>query len=148
MNCNLYFCLQPSSYLWETSCLIYVVCVSLRIVVSSACCVFVFLHIEYPMLPVSLNCSFCLPLRCSLTCVFVRAYSGVQCMLCCVFGLFYVVLCILCYQFPWNVHVVLPLRYSITFIFYIWTFIVWFHFQLSSSLSPTSHCQVTNTKQS
>jgi hypothetical protein len=44
------------------------------------------------------------------------AYNGVQHMLCCVFVLFFFVLCNLCCQFLWIVHSLLPLRYSLTFI--------------------------------
>jgi hypothetical protein len=42
--------------------------------------------------------------------------SSVQHILCCVFGLFFVVLCKLCCQFLWIVHFRLPLWYSLTFI--------------------------------
>ena len=47
----------------EGSCLIYVICVCLRIVVSNTCCVlyllcFVRLRPVCPMLPVSLDCPF------------------------------------------------------------------------------------------
>ena len=45
----------------ECSCLIYVICVCLRIVLSNTCCVvflFVFLRLVYHMLPVSLDCLF------------------------------------------------------------------------------------------
>ena len=44
------------------------------------------------------------------------AYSGVQSILCCVFVLFFFVLCTLCCQFLWIVNFYLPLRYSLTFI--------------------------------
>jgi len=37
--------------------------------------------------------------------------SGVQCMLCCVFALFFFVLCTLCCQLFWIIHFWLPLRY-------------------------------------
>ena len=43
-------------------------------------------------------------------------HSGVQYILCYVFGLFFFVLCTLCCQFLWIVHFWLPLQYSITFI--------------------------------
>ena len=46
------------SCLYEDSCLIYVVCACLRIVVSNTYCdvfCFVFLSLVYPMLPVSLD---------------------------------------------------------------------------------------------
>jgi hypothetical protein len=159
MNCTLYYCWQHYSSLWETSCL----CGRPHVFVGDL-----------------MSCLRCL-------CLF--AHSGVQRMLCCVFVLFFYILCtlycqflwnvnfwfvfsnaciclcvavsnvccvvfllcfssscFLCSQFSWNVHFfLLSLQYSLTFIFYIWTFIVWFHFQLQSSLSPTSHCQVTNT---
>jgi hypothetical protein len=44
------------------------------------------------------------------------AYSGVQLLLCCVFVLFFFVLCTLCFQFLWIVFFWLLLRYSLTFI--------------------------------
>jgi hypothetical protein len=45
------------------------------------------------------------------------AHSGVQHILCCVFVLFFFVLCTLCFQFLWIVHSFgSPLRYSLTFI--------------------------------
>ena len=47
------------------------------------------------------------------------AQSGVQHILCCVFALFFFVLCTLCWQFLWIVHFWLPLLYSLTFIIYI-----------------------------
>jgi len=43
-------------------------------------------------------------------------YSGVQHILCCVFVLFFFVLCTLCCQLFWTVHFWLPLRCSLTFI--------------------------------
>ena len=45
------------------------------------------------------------------------AYSSVQHILCCVFALFFVVLCTLCCQFLWIVHFWLPFRYFLTFIY-------------------------------
>ena len=48
-------------------------------------------------------------------CLFV--YSGVQHIVCCVFVLFLFVLCTQCCQFLWIVHFLLPLQYSLTFIF-------------------------------
>jgi hypothetical protein len=80
----------------------------------------------YPILPVSLDCPFLLPLRYSL-----KIYlSCVLCTLFCqflwivlffapsVFSNIYLscVLCTLCYQFLWIVLFLLPLRYSLTFI--------------------------------
>jgi hypothetical protein len=50
----------------------------------------------------------------SYLCLF--AYSGTQHILCCVFALFFFVMCTLCYQFLWIVHFLLSLRYSLTFI--------------------------------
>jgi hypothetical protein len=44
------------------------------------------------------------------------AYSDAQYILCCVFVLFFFVLCTLCSQFLRIVHFWLPLRYSLTFI--------------------------------
>ena len=46
-------------------------------------------------------------------------YIGVQHLLCCVFVLFVFVSCTLCCQFLWIVHLWLPLRYSLTFIYYL-----------------------------
>ena len=43
-------------------------------------------------------------------------HCGVQHILCCVFVLFFLVLCILYCQFLWIVRLLLPLRYSLTFI--------------------------------
>ena len=100
-------------------------------VLCTLCCQFlwivfgVFLRIMHPMLPVSLDC--------------VVVFSVVLCTLCCqflwiVFGFFLrivypmlpvsldcvvvfsFVLCTLCCQFLWIVFVLLPLRYSLTFI--------------------------------
>jgi hypothetical protein len=48
--------------------------------------------------------------------LYLFGYCGVQHILCCVFVLFVFVLCVLCCQFLWIVHFVLPLRYSLTFI--------------------------------
>ena len=42
-------------------------------------------------------------------------YSCVQRILCCVFVLFFFVLCALCCQFLWIFHFLLHLRYSLTF---------------------------------
>ena len=58
------------------------------------------------------------------------AHSGVQRILCCVFALFFLVLCAMCCQFLWIVHFWLPLQYSLTFIYqitmsdyrYVWEF--------------------------
>jgi hypothetical protein len=44
------------------------------------------------------------------------AYSGVHHILCCVFIMYFFVLCTLCCQFLWIVYFVLPLRYSLTLI--------------------------------
>ena len=46
-------------------------------------------------------------------------YTGVQHIMWCVFDLFVFVLCTLCCQFLWIVHLWLPLRYSLTFIYYL-----------------------------
>ena len=43
-------------------------------------------------------------------------YCGVQHILCCVFVLFFFVLCTICCQFLWIARFWLPLRYSLTFI--------------------------------
>jgi len=50
--------------------------------------------------------------------LFLFTYSYVQHIFCCVFVLFFFVLCILCYKFLWIVHFWLSLRYSLTFIYY------------------------------
>ena len=50
------------------------------------------------------------------------AYSVVQHILCCVFALFVVVLCTLCCQFLWIVHVLLLVRYCVFFKFF---FLFW-----------------------
>ena len=50
---------------------------------------------------------------------FLLLDSGVQHILCCVFVLFFIVLCTLCCQSLWIANFRLPLRYSLTFI-YIW----------------------------
>jgi hypothetical protein len=42
------------------------------------------------------------------------AHSGVQHILCCVFALFFFVLCTLCCQFIWSVSLWLPRRYYLT----------------------------------
>jgi len=53
-----------SSFLWEGSCLIYVICACLRVVVSNTCCVVFLLCFSSScvayiyMLPVSLGCSY------------------------------------------------------------------------------------------
>ena len=46
-------------------------------------------------------------------------YIGVQHIMWCVFVLFVFVSCTLCCQFLWIVHLWLPLRYSLTFIYYL-----------------------------
>ena len=51
-----------------------------------------------------------------LRCLCLFSYSGVQHILCCVFALFFFVLCTLCCQFLLVVLFWLPLRYSLTFI--------------------------------
>jgi hypothetical protein len=48
------------------------------------------------------------------------AYSGVQYILCCVFVLFFFILCTLCFQILWIANFWLPLRYSLKiFLLYI-----------------------------
>jgi hypothetical protein len=68
------------------------------------CCVLVFIFfvlcLVYPLLPVSLDCSFWIAPS-----VFSNVYLSC-------------VLCTLCCQFLWIVHFGLPLRYSLTFIMY------------------------------
>ena len=51
------------------------------------------------------------------TCLF--AYSGAQHILCCVVILFVFILCAVCYRFLWIVRFWLPLRYSITFTYWV-----------------------------
>ena len=53
-----------------------------------------------------------------LRCLLLFAYSGVQHILCRVFVLFFFVLYTLCCQFRWIVLFWLPLRYSLTFIYF------------------------------
>ena len=55
------------------------------------------------------------------------AYNGVQHIFCCVFALFFFVLCSLSCQFLWIVHLWLSLRYFLTFIQIYWNPIVLFH---------------------
>ena len=43
-------------------------------------------------------------------------HSGVQHILCCVFVLFFLVLCTLCFKFLWIVHLLITPLYSLTFI--------------------------------
>ena len=76
-------------------------CLCLCILMSKAyCVVFVFfvLCLAYPILPVSLNCSFLITPS-----VFSNVYLSC-------------VLCTQCCQFLWNVHSWLPLLYSLAFI--------------------------------
>ena len=80
--------------------------------VSLDCFCFVFLHLVYPVLPVSLCCQF-------LWIVFVLFFFTL-CTLCCqflwiVFVLFFFTLCNLCFQFLWIFQFWLPLRYSLLF---------------------------------
>ena len=55
---------------------------------------------------------------CSVLYLCFLAYSGVQHLLCYVYVSFFLVLCILCCQFLWIVHFWLPLRYSLTLIWW------------------------------
>ena len=48
------------------------------------------------------------------------AYNGVQVIVCCNLVLFVFVLCTLCSQFLWIVLFLLPLRYSLTFIYLVY----------------------------
>jgi hypothetical protein len=52
----------------------------------------------------------------SYLCLFT--YIGVQHILCCVFSLFFVVLCTICCQFLWIVHSVLSNFYLLTLMFF------------------------------
>jgi hypothetical protein len=55
------FVLSIRLFVGGLSCLIYVICVCLRVVVSNTYCVgfcFFFLHLVYPMMTVSLDCPF------------------------------------------------------------------------------------------
>jgi hypothetical protein len=120
-----------SSFLWEGSCLIYVICVSLRIVVSNTYCVVFFVVLctlyvaSFSGLFVFCLSSSCVPYVVSfsvLCVVFLRLVYpmlpvSLGCVVCC-FSLscvpymlpvslccvlFFVVLCTLCYQFLWIV---------------------------------------------
>jgi hypothetical protein len=51
-----------------------------------------------------------------LRCLCFFVHSGLQHILCCVFVLFFFVLCTLCFKFLWIVNFWLPLWYSLTFI--------------------------------
>jgi hypothetical protein len=51
--------------------------------------------------------------------VFAWVCSGIRHTLCCVFALFFFVLCTLCCQILWIVDSWLPLRYSLTFFFIV-----------------------------
>jgi len=53
--------------------------------------------------------------------LYLFANSGVQHLLCCVFVLFFFILCTLCCQCLWIVTFCLPLRYSLTFMYYLIT---------------------------
>ena len=80
----------------------------------------------YPILPVSLDCLFSLPLRYSLTCIcpvscvpYVASFSGLSFFITpSVFSNIYLscVLCTLCCQFLWIVHFHYSFWYSLTFI--------------------------------
>jgi hypothetical protein len=68
----------------------------------------------------------------SYLCLF--ACSGVQHILCCVFVLIVFVSCVsLCHQFLWIVHFLLPLWYSLAFIFFLWH-----HYYLKTC--PLNYC--------
>ena len=58
MICLIFYLTTNKIYssLKEGSCLIYYICVCLRIVVSNTYCCYVFLRLAYLMLPVSLEC--------------------------------------------------------------------------------------------
>ena len=85
-----------SSCLYESSCLIYIICVCFsHSGVQHILWGFFFVRLVYHMLPASLNCS-CL-----------TAPS--------VFSIVYCVLCFKCCHFLWIVQFLLPLRYSLTF---------------------------------
>jgi hypothetical protein len=71
-----------------------------------------FLHKNYVRLVFTSSCLYMSYL--GYLCLF--AHSGVHHMLCCVFGLYFVVLCTLYCKFLWIVHFALHLRYSLTFI--------------------------------
>ena len=80
-----------SSCLCEGSCLIYVICVCL--------CIMLQLFVGGLMSYIRYVC--------------LSVYNGIQHILCYVFALFFVVLCTVCCQFIWIVHFILPLRYSL-----------------------------------
>ena len=95
----------------------------LSCVLSTLCCQF--LWIVHVLLPFRYSITFICPVSCLL---YVASFSGlfmfyvfsnvylscVLCTLCCQY--LSCVLSTLCYQFLWFVHVLLPFRYSITFI--------------------------------
>ena len=61
-------------------------------------------------------------LLCPIMCLYVLlSYISVQHILCCIFVLSFFVLCTLCCQFLWIVHFWLSLRYSLTFIYLMYT---------------------------
>ena len=110
-----------TSCLAEGLCPIYVICVCLRIALCF-CFVFFVLCLVYPMLPVSLDCPFVLPLRYSLTCICpvscvpnVASFSGLSFFITpSVFSNIYLscVLCTLCCQFLWIVLFITPSVFS------------------------------------
>jgi len=69
--------------------------------------------------------------------VYVFMHSGVQHILCCVFVLFFVVLCTLCSQFLWLAHFLLPLQITIVNCITACTsiyFLLW-HFEACKSVT-------------
>jgi len=80
----------------------------------------------------------------SYLCLF--AHCGVQHILCCVFSVFFFVLCDLCCPFLWIVHYSLPLRYSLTFMYehLMLPILETFHVARSKEYRPgQSNCRVT-----
>jgi len=110
----------PFSFLVESVFLIFLVfCVVLLCVFTFwvPCC-----DARYDFRIETMFCSSLHPVVCRGLMSYLRylclfADSSVQHMLCCVFILFFFVLCTLCCQFLWIFHFWLPLRYSLKFIF-------------------------------
>ena len=117
------------TFIYPVSCVLYVTSFSRLFILDFPFGVLLRLFVlclVYYMLPVSLDCSFWLPLRCSLTficlvsCVlYVASFSELFILITpSVFSNVYLscFLCTICGQFLWIVHCWLPLRCSLTFI--------------------------------
>ena len=87
------------------SCVLYSLCCQFLWIVHFLLRLFA-LCLVYPMLPVSLDCPFSLTFICPVSCVpYVASFSGLS-----IFSYVYLscVLCTLCCQFLWIVHLLLP----------------------------------------